>query len=115
MLCLWQVLRGHGNGWMLRRTAALGLATLYVSSFVNFAEVIAAENLSRPDPDMLYVCSLGPMAAAAVAATRPVAQYDGWQVTDCAAPPRIDHWQEWGFRPWLVAHKVAGYENPARR
>jgi len=105
-LCLWQVLRGHPNGWMLRRTAALGLGTLYVCGFVNFAGVIAAENLSRPDPDFYYICGLGPMAAAALAA-------HGWSDA-CSAPPRIDHWQEWGFRGWSVAHRVAAHEDPAR-
>ena len=124
-LCLWQVLRGHSNAWMLKRTVALGVGTLYACAFVNFAGVIAAQNLTRPNPDLAYVCDLGPMASGAIAAK--VAQdpalgldlatlEDFYGITGCrsATPPQIAHWQEWGFRPWWVARKVAAYEDPAR-
>ncbi|NBZ86525.1 DUF4153 domain-containing protein [Stagnihabitans tardus] len=137
-LCLWQVLRGHPNAWMLRRTAALGMGTLYACAFVNFAGIIAAENLARPAPDLAYVCGLGEMASGAIAekvARNPSLGPDLAEVYDftpysevigcpAAIPPRIDHWQEWGFRAWGVARKVEQnlmvqevgptIENPAR-
>jgi hypothetical protein len=58
----------------LARIGGLGLGALYVSCFVNFAHVIAEENLARGRLDPAHLRSLGPMASAAVAAA--------W----CAAP-----------------------------
>lgn len=116
-LCLtaWQILRGRSNRWLLLRSAALGLGVLYSCSFVNFAAVIARENLRHTERyDEYYVCQLGPMASAEIAASpRP---------TGCAIyPPHIANWREWGFRADRVSRSLnaelgpeTGYENPRR-
>lgn len=110
-LALWQVMRGHGNRWLLVRGALLGLATLYASCFVNVAEKIAATNLSAPansEVDYTYICGLGPMAQNAYTraiSDRPyllgVLSRSGCTLEE----PRIAHWQEWGFRK----ARVGGY------
>jgi hypothetical protein len=127
MLTLWQVLFDRATAWLLGRAAALGLVTLYLCSFVNFAHIIAAQNLARARPDMPYVCDLGPMAAGAVAQaiiTRPdhLAAVRGQRPCPAMRPQPILHWQEWGFRKWSVGRYTAEVtqrsalnENPDRR
>lgn len=116
-LCLtgWQILRGKSNRWMLMRSCALGLGVLYACCFVNFAALIARENLRHPQRyDAYYVCQLGPMAAAEIAKSpRPAG---------CSARvPQISNWREWGFRADRVIRNLAtkakpetAYENPRR-
>jgi len=95
-LTAWQVWRGLPNRWLLARSVALGAGTLYAASFVNFAGVIAAENLSRPDRlDAFYVCALGPMAATEVLIS-------GLDLPCTTGKPQIDGWRDWGFREWRV-------------
>ena len=127
MLTLWQVLFDRATAWLLGRAAALGLATLYLCSFVNFAHIIASQNLDRERPDMPYICDLGPMAAGAVAhaiITRPdhLAAVRGQRPCPALRPHTIRHWQEWGFRKWSVGRYTAEVtqrsalnENPDRR
>ena len=91
MLTLWQIARARPNGWLLLRCALLGLATLYLCSFVNFAAVIARANLDHPALDLAYICTLGPMASAELSA-HPRGQVC---VID---PPQITGWRDWGFR-----------------
>ncbi len=116
-LCLtaWQILNGKPNRWLLTRTVALGLGALYACCFVNFAAVIARENLRHPHRyDEYYVCQLGPMAAAEIAASS--------RQTSCRPDaPHFSNWREWGFRADRVIRNLnaelqpeAGYENPRR-
>ncbi|MFV0408638.1 MAG: DUF4153 domain-containing protein [Paracoccus sp. (in: a-proteobacteria)] len=116
-LTAWQMLRGHSNGWMLRRAAVLGLATLYLCSFVNFAQIIVAHNLTghspydNVQPDLRYACRLGPMAAGPMAEARkryPGLLGDGYLYGICGARriPAINGWQEWGFRKARVNRYV---------
>jgi hypothetical protein len=105
-LILWQVLRGHGNAWLLLRCAILGGATLYAASFINFAGVIAATNLAperiaagRP-VDCAYLHDLGPTAAAAAERAQRQA---GRRTCGAFAAPRRTGWRDWGFREWRVA------------
>jgi hypothetical protein len=103
-LTAWQVWRDLANRWLLLRMVGMGLGVLYLASFVNFAAIIATENLSRKEIDGTYVCSLGPTAAAAIAALDRnvrVASEDGG-VACRAKGPRIDGWRDWGFREWRV-------------
>lgn len=127
-----QLIRGRDGGWLILRSGALGLATLYVCCFVNFAQIIAAQQLGSDHPDIEYVCDLGPMAAAAMVEKSGVVQ-EALSVHDrdtiaptwfCRAPkaPQINGWQEWGFRAARVAHRVqevsgwsGGNENLGRR
>jgi Domain of unknown function (DUF4173) len=111
-MTLWQVLRGRDNGWLVKQSALLGVGTLCLCSFFNFAHLIAAQNLTRERPDMAYVCELGPMAAGALAEatrTRPDHLIGTGVKQGCAAmhAPRIDGWQEWGFRKWKVRRYLA--------
>ena len=108
-LLAWQMLRAHGNGWLALRAGGLGIAAPYLCSFVNFADVVAAQNLGRTDPDDHYICNLGPLAAGAVAGaqvTRPVATALPGYACTALRPPRIDGWRDWGFRSWRVIRKV---------
>ena len=114
----WQVLRGHGNGWLLARMAALLVAVLYICSFVNFANMIAAVNLEREQNiyvmqdsprapvrlDAAYICGLGPMAKPAIVDYQ---RRTGQQVCNGLPAPEIDNWREWGFRKWRVRRYLA--------
>lgn len=116
-LCLWQVLRGRDNRWVVLRTTALGLTTLYLCGFVNFAQVIAAQNLAGDRPDRSYLCSLGPLAAGPIVASG-LGRIDpdgGLDVGICRMErPKLGHWQEWGFRNWQARRYLAHLE-PAER
>lgn len=106
-LSLWQVARGRPNRWLLLRTGALALLTLYACCFVNFAGIIAAGNLPREQVDLSYVCGLDRTAAAAIRTAS--TGHDRLRPMTCPASlsPRIDGWQEWGYRKWRVARYVA--------
>ncbi len=113
MLIGWQSVRGHGMGWLALRWAVLGAGTLYACSFVNFAGIIAARNLTQAGADLVYVCDLGPMASGAVYQRLAVARVTEVTADDiwrCPAlgVPRTAGWREWGFRSWRVARKVRG-------
>ena len=107
-LLLWQVLRTRSNRWLVARAAALGLGTLYLASFVNFAQIVAAQNLTRPDPDLQYICALGPLAV------KPVVESGTGLISDagillagCHIPlPETGDWREWGFRTWAAERYV---------
>lgn len=95
-LTAWQVWRGLPNRWLLVRAGGLAAGTLYFCAFVNFAGLIAAENLSRPERlDAVYVCALGPMAAAEVAGS-------GLALPCSTGVAQIEGWRDWGFRAWRV-------------
>ncbi len=135
-LTLWQVVAGHDNSWLVRRAGAMGLATLYIAAFVNFAGIIAAHNIETGHLDRTYLCRLGPMAAGALVASG-LGQVkggsgpdDGRRVDlgDCLVfLPQVRSWQEWGFRAWrlqsygadieLSSTELRGspHENPGRR
>lgn len=104
-----QVVLGRTTLWLLIRCIALGLGTLYLCAFVNFAQVIAAQNLARPGADADYICALGPMAHGALMASSPVTDAELDEVYPCpiATAPRIKGWRDWGFRSWRVAHYSA--------
>lgn len=101
MLVAVQIARAHSTRWLLLRCAALGIGTLYLCSFLNFAAVVARVNLSHPDPDMWYICNLGPMATAELAAhPRGQVCLNEW--------PRIEGWRDWGFRAARVLRYTEG-------
>lgn len=112
MLCLWQVLARRETAWLLVRVAAMAGVVLYGASFVNFAAIVAADNLRRPQPDLAYVCSLGRMAAGAWQAASPAGAQPGWSAGFCSAQhaPVIQGWRDWGFRAWRVGHSLEGLE-----
>ncbi len=92
----WQIWRRRSNGWLMARTAGLGISVLYLCSFVNFAALIATQNLARADyDDLSYICGLGPLAAAEIHAS-------GRAMPCYVEGPGIDGWRDWGFRKWQV-------------
>ena len=118
-LVFWQVIRHRSNLWLFACGTLLALATLYACSFVNFAQMIAAKNLTRDDADFAYVCDLGPMAQSAVVDAmnrRPDQMRLLRSVRPCDAlrPVRVMGWQEWGFRTWQVARYIEQVETERR-
>jgi hypothetical protein len=118
----WQVWRDLANRWLVLRSAGLGLATLYAACFVNFAAIIATENLSRPDfADDGYICRLPSTADAAIMASgrKPhfISVY-GDQGECALNGPHIKGWRDWGFRKWRVRRylqtvEAAAHEDPS--
>ncbi|UYV37152.1 DUF4173 domain-containing protein [Rhodobacteraceae bacterium D3-12] len=108
LLVMWQVLRHHGALWMLKRCGLLGIGTLYLCSFLSFADVIARFNLSHDVPvDARYLCQLD---RAAVPAIRDFELRSGR--TLCGGGPLewSADWREWGFRDWRTARSLAALE-----
>jgi Domain of unknown function (DUF4173) len=106
----WQVWRGRSTGWLMLRAAGLGAGTLYLCAFVNFAEVIAARNLSgHARVDLDYLCDLGPMAAGAMKAATGAPCVDRHS-------PTMTGWRDFSFRAWRVQRYVAraGHAEPSQ-
>lgn len=98
-LTAWQVAASRDNPWLVRRCGLLGLATLYVCAFVNFAAIIASVNVAEGRIDIAYLCDLGPSAAAAIPPGLTLTR----DATDCHfQTPHIDGWRDRGFRDWQV-------------
>ena len=113
-LTLTQIATARSNPWLLIRCLALGLATLYAAAFLNFADLIARTNVAMGKIDPLYLCQLGPTAAAVV-------PKGAWKVEDgfsydsnlhyCTlTPPAPQNWRNWGFRNWLVLRTLTQQE-----
>ncbi len=108
-LCMtgWQILQGKSNRWLLLRSAGLGISVLYACCFVNFAALIARWNLEHPVRfDIYYACQLNQMAAAEL-------QKDQ-RLQDCATPPVIDNWRDWGFRAERVIRNLSTEPMPEK-
>lgn len=109
-MMIWQVLRMCSNRWLLCRGTILGVGTLYLCSFVNFAQVIAAYNVKHGVIDNDYLCTLGPLAAGPIVASG-VGQNLGYGVImlgddSCMRMPVVGNWREWGFRTWAANRYV---------
>jgi Domain of unknown function (DUF4173) len=116
-LLLWQVSLRRSNSWLLIRCALVGFGALYACCFINFAHIIAAQNLKRPVVDFDYVCDLGPMAGAAFSQTLHAQAGIGQAFQWCyalRARPQAS-WQEWGFRSWQVGRYIARAEPERQR
>ncbi len=102
---VWQIARARSNRWLVAANAGLLTATLYACCFINFANLIAAHNLSRgpQDVDLLYICDLGPGAAAALRAAAP-SSCAGYPI---AEGPELSGWRDWGFRSWRIRRYLA--------
>lgn len=109
LLTAWQILKARSNRWLLLRCAGLGLMTLYICAFINFASLIAAQNLTMKSTKMLdlyYLCTLGPTATSGIHAALqadptlriPSGYHSCWQ-----QPSEGDNWREWGFRSWRIS------------
>lgn len=74
VMVLWHVRRERSSVLLVMRLTALGLGTLYLCAFVNFASIIAKHAITRAadtgdaaSVDWDYLCRLGPTAAKAMA------------------------------------------------
>ena len=115
-LIAWQTVKERANGWLVGRSLALGLGTLYLGCFVNFAEVIARHNFERANVTDWSFCQLTQTSKTALKRTDGAArcQYDGYL-------PAIENWRDWDFRTWRVLRYIEAdgaqkmervYENP---
>jgi hypothetical protein len=107
-LIAWQILKTKANGWLVFRSFAMGVGTLYVGCFVNFAEVIAQYNSThhRYHADSTY--SFCPLIGTSTTANRVMQGREGCSYYHNG--PKIDGWRDWGFREW----RIARYVEPAR-
>ncbi|MCO4824038.1 MAG: DUF4173 domain-containing protein [Amylibacter sp.] len=118
-LIAWQIICSKANGWLLARSFGMGIGTIYVGCFVNFAEVIASHNEGHPrfqTTTKHQFCHLTKTSKTAVDIT------SKWY--GCSSnyeKAQIDGWRDWGFREWRVARYVesiqakgAGHENLGR-
>ncbi len=108
VLMAWQVLAIRSNSWLMFRLFMYAVAMLYTASFINITAIIAAQNLGRDDPDLPYLCSLGPMAAAELIPSEQWRDQITMRPGSCAAirAPRISGWRDWGFRSASVLRKL---------
>jgi hypothetical protein len=128
ILIVVRIVTYRSNAWLVSANAVVLALTIYVCSFVNFANLVATYNVSRGRDarpiDVAYLAALGPQAIPAI--DRYLADYP--------LPPRsylplrrewlaADHfkdsanWRAWTFRGWrlsryLEASKRAGALTP---
>ncbi|MDQ2094381.1 DUF4153 domain-containing protein [Rhodalgimonas zhirmunskyi] len=105
-LVIWQVLRDIPARWLLLRSAALGLVTLYLCAFVPFAPIVARYNLTHDVPfDRVYLCRLDRAALPVI-----VAHERATRQTLCPyVRPELHSprdWREWGFRDWRASNSL---------
>ncbi len=117
VLVIVQIAERRSTGWLIRSTFGVGIVTLYVCCFVNFAHLIVSYNLNADIPlsrlDLAYLCGLGEQAIPAM--------MDQGQVMDevvCGTGGRpairfdpIETWQEWGFRRWRLQSYLAAHHD----
>ncbi len=105
-LILWQVWRGHRNGWLMLRAGAMGAVVLYVCAWVSFDAIIARYNLTHPvRQDIAYLCNLGDAAKPVIlAAERAQGRTICHRRTYIRAPR---DWREWGFRNARARNSLA--------
>lgn len=100
-----QVWRRLPERWLVIRGLGLCAGVLYIAAFVNFADVIARQNLARDgDVDMYYLRHVLPDTARATvqAALCPEPPCSGYYSDRLA----IEDWREWGFRRWRVDRRM---------
>ena len=97
-LVIYQTIQKRPASWLLGRAALLGLAALYLASFVSFSATITKHNLGKDvvlDPQ--YVCFLGKHAEPAIRAYE-AAQGQRLCYGRGVKDIQITDWREWGFR-----------------
>ncbi|MGC1496139.1 MAG: DUF4173 domain-containing protein [Sulfitobacter sp.] len=113
-LILWQVWKGHHNGWLMLRGGAMAATVLYVCAWVSFDAVIANYNLNNPvKRDAYYLCWLGDAAQPII--TKAEMQRDQ---TICHGRHQIStpqDWREWGFRNWRARNSLAAMQTEVTR
>lgn len=113
-LTLWQIWAGRANGWLMARSAALGVAALWGASLFSFDAAIAGYNLtSGKKVDAHYICTLSEAARPAIE------RYNRARRTRLCHgyPPHVTtprDWREWGFRNARVRTSLAAIHAEAR-
>ena len=108
-LTAWQIWKRRANSWLLLRYILLGVGVLYLSSFVNFAQVIARHNLDTDDRplDWIYLASLPDLVNPTILASDAYADLDDPVYRAMfRLPDPIDGWRDWGFRRWRVGASI---------
>tara|TARA_R110002072_G_scaffold7161_14_gene39360 strand:+ start:2271 stop:3743 length:1473 start_codon:yes stop_codon:yes gene_type:complete len=108
-LILWQVWRGHCNGWLMLRCGVMGVAALYICALISFDAVIVRYNLSHPvQRDTYHLCWLGDAAQPIIAAHELEFGHDICQARHQIQAPR--DWREWGFRNWRALSSLSAIQ-----
>jgi len=91
--------------WLIARAGLMSLAVLYAASFVNFADIIARQNIARGgEIDWRYLVNdLPATARATIAAERCSEPICARRMGQSVA---IEDWREWGFRRWRVERRI---------
>lgn len=124
-LMLWRIHKSHSNRWLVRALGLATAATLYATSFLNTAHIIASYNVTHAKEltgtgqplDPYYLCALGwhakPAADRFNAAQpqNPITCFgtNSWRYTDA---PHITDWRAWGFRDARLARYLAQTQSP---
>ncbi len=100
-----QISRDKSNFWLMSQNLTALMLVLYMSSFANFAPMIARYNLLHPlsggRVDADYICRLGPQALPVILAQGP--GFCPPHTMPVFAPNK--GWRDWGFRN----ARLAGY------
>lgn len=118
-LTLWQVAGRHGNRWLLLRVIVMAGAVFYGCAFLNAPGIVAKVNIARAEAgmrvDRAYVCALGPMAAAEIAAHDRRAPHPFCIGLARPPVPEIDGWRDWGLRKALIRRYVLAHDQSGAR
>lgn len=122
LLVFRQISGNKGNIWLLTQNCLALLAALYISCFVNFAQLIASHNITHPTADTrlddYYLCRLGAQALPVILTQQ--AKTNTPICTPHSLPVfhPIEGWRDWGFRNWRIQRYLvenfqyeAGYEH----
>lgn len=119
----WAVLRQESNGWLALRCGMLGVGVLYGCCFVNFAGVIAQNNLAAHGValDLVYLCDLGADAWAEMRRYRVdglcgsvYGTSDGVDFGIDLEAPRIEGWRDWSYRSARILGQADAYSDRGR-
>lgn len=114
-LCMitWQVVARHKNGWLMKRLAVVGVATIYGVTLFSFDASIAKYNLTHNVPlDRVYLCRLGPAALPAIQTFESKTGEILCMTLESPRVPEFSDWREWGFRDWRVLRSLSQMQFP---
>jgi hypothetical protein len=115
VLIVARIALNRSNAWLIRANLITLTATLYISSLVNFAAVIADYNVSHSREatgkgvsiDTNYLLSLGPQALPAIDRAIALRGFDPTLVSrrGCLVEQQVKataSWRSWAFRNWRL-------------
>ncbi len=120
LILIFRQIAGHlPNEWLVRRLTLAAIATLYLCAFVNFADIIARQNLSRHEArpfqtlDCSYLYGLGEDAALAIVEHGITFERACGRLAGVDRP-LITGWRDWGFRKWRLRRYLTATPAEAR-